>query len=248
MSDAQNFGFAQFVPGFDFLQNLAKGAATGGMPQMPGLSNWIAPTLSVEELDKRISELRAVMFWLEQNGKALQATIQALEVQKMTLATLKGMDVTMADMAEALKVKMPTAEPASEPASNAVAGGDAKGKPADGAGAHNVVDPLQWWSSLTQQFQQIAANAMQQAAQNNPMEAAREAATGMAEQAIEAASRMSAAAAGAATAAAPKAPARKAGAKAAAGASTRTSAKEAGTASRKTAAPRKSAGGRGTTR
>ena len=27
MSDSQNFGFAKFVPGFDFLQNLAKGAA-----------------------------------------------------------------------------------------------------------------------------------------------------------------------------------------------------------------------------
>ena len=81
------------------------------MPQMPSLSNWVAPTLSVEELDKRIGELKAVHFWLEQNGKALGATIQALEVQKMTLATLKGMNFNMGDLANALKLKTATAWP-----------------------------------------------------------------------------------------------------------------------------------------
>lgn len=84
-SDTSPFGFGRFVPGFDFLQNLAKGAAAG-MPQMPPLSGWVAPTISVEELEKRISELKAVQFWLDQNSRALTATVQALEVQKMTLA------------------------------------------------------------------------------------------------------------------------------------------------------------------
>src|SRR5437764_12504016 len=104
MGDNSNLGFGKFVPGCDFLQNLAKGASQT-LPQMPNLANWIAPTLNVEELEKRISDLKAVHFWLDQNAKALGATIQALEVQKMTLATLKGTNVRMADMAEALKVK-----------------------------------------------------------------------------------------------------------------------------------------------
>src|SRR5450830_1236928 len=104
MSDAQNAGFGKFIPGFDFLQNLAKGA-TETVPQMPNLANWIAPTLNVEELDKRIAELKAVHFWLDQNSKALGATVQALEVQKMTLATLKGMNFNIGDMANALKLK-----------------------------------------------------------------------------------------------------------------------------------------------
>src|SRR5687768_14122563 len=104
MSDNGNFGFAKLVPGFDFLQNLAKGAAQN-MPQVPGLSNWVAPTLNVEELEKRITELKAVHFWLDQNGKALGATIQALEVQKMTLATLQGMNVNMGELANAMKLK-----------------------------------------------------------------------------------------------------------------------------------------------
>ena len=102
MSDTSHFGFGKFVPGFDFLQSLAKGASSG-IPQMPQLSNWVAPTLSVEELEKRIDELKAVQFWLEQNSRALTATIQALEVQKMTLATLQGMNMSMGDVANAFK-------------------------------------------------------------------------------------------------------------------------------------------------
>src|SRR3954452_1536838 len=101
MSDNENLGFGKFVPGFDFLQNLAKGASQT-LPQMPNLSNWVAPTLNVEELEKRIGELKAVHFWLDQNSKALGATIQALEVQKMTLATLKGMNFNMGEVANAL--------------------------------------------------------------------------------------------------------------------------------------------------
>jgi hypothetical protein len=72
---------------------------------MPNLGNWVAPTLNVEELDKRIEELKAVQFWLDQNAMALKATIQALEVQKMTLATLKGMNFNMGDVANAFKLK-----------------------------------------------------------------------------------------------------------------------------------------------
>jgi hypothetical protein len=93
MSNASKpFDFSQFVPGFDFLKNLAGGAAAGAgagsVPGIPSLASWVAPTLSVEEVDKRIQELKTVQYWLEQNGHALKATIQALEVQKMTLVDL----------------------------------------------------------------------------------------------------------------------------------------------------------------
>jgi hypothetical protein len=36
---------------------------------------------------------------------------------------------------------------------------------ASSAAAGGVVDPLQWWGALTQQFQQIAASALQDASQ-----------------------------------------------------------------------------------
>jgi ribosomal protein L12E/L44/L45/RPP1/RPP2 len=166
MSEQQHSGFGQFIPGFDFLQNLAKDGAQA-MPQMPGLSNWIAPTLNVEELDKRIGELKAVRFWLEQNATAVGATIQALEVQKMTLATLQGMNVKMADLAESMKFKPDApaaAAPAPAPAAKAAAKGTQTGGQDGPAQEEKVVDPLQWWGALTQQFQQIAATAMQEVA------------------------------------------------------------------------------------
>jgi hypothetical protein len=81
MSNTDTTGFGKFVPGFDFLQSLAQGAA-GSNSTMPNFSKWVAPTLDVEELDKRIEELKIVRFWLEQNSNALDATIKALEVQK----------------------------------------------------------------------------------------------------------------------------------------------------------------------
>src|SRR4051812_9652646 len=192
MSDNENFGFGKFVPGFDFLQNLAKGASQT-LPQMPNLSNWIAPTLNLEELEKRIGELKAVHFWLDQNSKALGATIQALEVQKMTLATLKGMNFNMGDVANALKLKAADTvasttdkiTDAAESASRAVKAGKADAKAA--AGGTSMVDPLQWWGALTQQFQQIATDAMKDAARNTAVDTARNMAAGMARGAVKSA-------------------------------------------------------------
>ncbi|MGK6308512.1 PhaM family polyhydroxyalkanoate granule multifunctional regulatory protein [Variovorax sp. DT-64] len=193
MSDAKPFAFSQFVPGFDFLQSLAKGASGGAsaVPGMPSLSSWVAPTLSVEEVDKRIQELKTVQYWLEQNGHALKATIQALEVQKMTLSTLRGMNLRMEDLANAFtrsaapppspEAPAPQAhapepepeadepeepeEPAEAPSPRRGAKAKASNGPAAPDAAGGVVDPLQWWGALTQQFQQIASSALQDASQ-----------------------------------------------------------------------------------
>ena len=105
MSDATPFAFGKLIPGFDFLQKLATG---GGASSASGLAHWVAPTVNVEELEQRITELKAVQFWLEQNLLALKATIQALEVQKMTLATLRGMNLNVAEVARAFT--LPTVE------------------------------------------------------------------------------------------------------------------------------------------
>ena len=210
MSDAADFGFGKFVPGFDFLQNLAKGASSS-LPQMPNLTNWVSPSLNLEELEKRISELKAVHFWLDQNSKALGATIQALEVQKMTLATLKGMNFNLGDVANALKLKAAdsvaasvqkvsdrvseraanTAKTISDAASSvtssareAVSGQSGKATKTT-PGIAGLVDPLQLWGSLTQQFQQIAAGVMKDASKNTAMDMTKNIATGFAKEAIK---------------------------------------------------------------
>jgi len=216
MSNTQIEGFGKFVPGFDFLQNLAK-SASQTLPQMPNLSNWVAPTLNLEELEKRIDELKAVHFWLDQNSKALSATIHALEVQKMTLATLKGMNFNMGDVANALKLKaadtvLTGVQKASDmapgtatrSAPGATSGAAAKSKtvrkPAKAdSPAGSVVDPLQWWGALTQQFQEIATGAMKDVAAHSAVGTAKSMASGAAKQAIKTASGTAKAATGSGT-------------------------------------------------
>ncbi len=181
MDDTSPFGFARFMPGMDFLQTLARNTGTA-MPGLPGLGSWIAPTASIEELDKRIQDLKAVQFWLEQNARGLTAMVQALEVQRMTLATLQGMNVAMGDAAAAFAgaaagtpapapAPAPTPAPAPSPAPTPSAASDEGGTAA--------ADPLQWWGALTSQFQQIAARAMQDAASHQAVfDSTREMATG----------------------------------------------------------------------
>ena len=113
MSDDNTFALGKLIPGFDFLQQLTS-TTKGASKSAPGLRHWIAPTVSVEELDKRITELRAVQFWLEQNLLALKATIQALEVQKMTLATLRDMNLSVTEVAKAFT--LPKSEERAAPA------------------------------------------------------------------------------------------------------------------------------------
>jgi hypothetical protein len=194
---------------------------------MPNLGNWVAPTFNVEDLEKRIEELKAVHFWLDQNSKALGATIQALEVQKMTLATLKNMNFSLGDVANALKLKAAdavsgfTGASAAAPAPTPFAGleipprtygtpavEDAeeseddedegeevvpppaarsrKARPAQSPAqpAGGVVDPMQWWGALSQQFQHIAVNAMKDVARQTALDTTRQVASGLTEQAV----------------------------------------------------------------
>jgi hypothetical protein len=59
-----------------------------GDMQLPGM---VTPTLSVDELDKQIRDLKTVETWLTVNMNMLRGTIQALEVQRATISALKAM-------------------------------------------------------------------------------------------------------------------------------------------------------------
>lgn len=162
MTDSAGFDFTKFVPGFDFLKNLTP----GGGATSSAAPGWVAPTLDPEELEKRIQELKTVQFWLEQNSKAVGATIQALEVQRMTLNTLKGMNMSFNDLADSLKAKPQPAAPV-EPARPKYSFTQAAPEQAapeqaepEVQSATTGVDPAHWWGALTDQFQHIATHAM----------------------------------------------------------------------------------------
>lgn len=200
--------FTKFVPGFDFLQGLVKNAGSA----LPGIGQWVAPTLNPEELGKRIEELRTVQFWLEQNARMLAATIQALEVQRMTLSTLQTMNVPLAQLRDSLKLPtgadapawpaippeiLAAAAPAAQAAASTAVKTAAKtakvaaktvktaGDAAKAAGLPGAaVDPTQWWTALTQQFTQLATSAMKDSA----TDAARNLAGNLVKQSFDAAS------------------------------------------------------------
>lgn len=71
----------------DPLEMLRQMWSAAGVP-LPGM---VAPTLDIDDLDKRIKDLKTVENWLAMNLNMLQATIQGLEVQRSTLTALKAM-------------------------------------------------------------------------------------------------------------------------------------------------------------
>jgi hypothetical protein len=55
----------------------------------------LVPTVDIEELDKRIADLKAVEQWLNLNLSMLRGTVQGLEIQRGTLAAVKAFGATM---------------------------------------------------------------------------------------------------------------------------------------------------------
>jgi hypothetical protein len=149
---------------------------------VPGLT---APTLSVEELDKKINDLKAVETWLNLNMSMLRGTIQALEVQRGTIATLKSVGASLAAAVnqptgndksifdanpyasaffhharEADKEKTATpATPAPAPEAKPEATAPAD-KPGADAAAAQMANPAVWWNMLQDQFKQAVSTAM----------------------------------------------------------------------------------------
>lgn len=136
-------GAGAMTDSLEFVKNLWGSMGVPGM-SMPSLA---APAMSVEDLDKKIADLKAVEAWLNVNGAMLRATIQGLEVQRGTLATLKTMGASFAD---AMKSMTPdAAQQAGKPAAASAA-----------AAAPAMPDPTIWWNMLQEQFKQAVASTV----------------------------------------------------------------------------------------
>ncbi len=155
---------SQNVPGMtdtlEFVKNL-----WGGMG-VPGMNAAAAPTLSAEDLDKRITDLKAVESWLNLNLTMLRTSIQAMEVQRGTIAALKSMSDSMAQ-AMGQKPDQTASLPPFAAFFNAAGVQQAGTPPPAGAlpdakGAADAAMPaaVAWWNLLQDQFQQAVASAM----------------------------------------------------------------------------------------
>jgi hypothetical protein len=109
------------------------------------------PTIDVEELKKRIVDLQAVEQWLVMNLSMIQSSIQALEVQRATIETLKGVSRGfMPDAALNMKISKP--EPVVAEATKTVKAAAEATDPGLSAGA--------WLEFLQSQFNQVTQAAM----------------------------------------------------------------------------------------
>lgn len=173
-------GMGAMTDTLDFVKNLWGSMGLPGM-NMPGMSGMnvpgmVMPTLSVDEINKRISDLKAVESWLSLNMGMLRSTIQALEVQAATISTLQ----TMGERFTA------TMNPGGQEAGQA---GHAASAPPNGSkgsnGSHGtervhapppeptskdeqdaasltapLVNAAAWWNMLQDQFKQAVSTAM----------------------------------------------------------------------------------------
>jgi len=83
----------------DFFEFMQKMWNPMGFP-IPGM---IAPAMSVEELDKKIAELKTVETWLTMNTGFVQMTIKTLQMQRDGLETLQAAGKAAADAAKKKK-------------------------------------------------------------------------------------------------------------------------------------------------
>lgn len=67
---------------WDFFQKMWNPASF----PIPGM---FAPTMSVEEVEKKIAEMKSVETWLKMNLSFLQMTIKTLEMQKAALQAIQ---------------------------------------------------------------------------------------------------------------------------------------------------------------
>src|SRR3954462_5776268 len=82
------WGMMRLSPFGSAFSGAQPGAGLG--PSLSMMSDMMAPLTNVEELDKRITDMRAVEQWLKLNLSMPQYAIRALEVQRATPATLRA--------------------------------------------------------------------------------------------------------------------------------------------------------------
>jgi hypothetical protein len=151
----------------EFVKNL------WGSMNIPGasMSSMAAPPLSIEDLDKRIADLKAVESWLNINLTMLRGTIQTMEVQRATLSNLKSMSASMAEAMRQSGVSaekmasMPFGPFFGQPAAGADAGGGSSqpgtAAPAQDPGAAlGMSTAMAWWNMLQEQFTHAVSAAM----------------------------------------------------------------------------------------
>jgi len=145
------------------------------------LPNNLTPTMDLDEIDRRIADLKVVEQWLTMNLGMLRSSIQGMEIQRGTIAAFGEMQRAAAAAAAAgaeanaahhsAQAPSQAREPVSAKASAAADPGS-PGTPESLANelsraAVEAVNPTAWWKLLQSQFGQIAQAALANAGRSD---------------------------------------------------------------------------------
>lgn len=122
-----------------------------GAMKIPGMS---MPSMSPDDINKQIADLKAVESWLQMNMNMLRTTIQTLEVQSATLSAIQTMGQSFASAGAAPPA--PERGPAFESPFEKPASGEqpAASMPDPAAFAAQFANPAVWWNTVQDQFAQ----------------------------------------------------------------------------------------------
>jgi hypothetical protein len=142
-----------------------------GSMKIPGMA---MPSLSPEDIDKQIADLKAVESWLQVNMNMLRGSIQALEVQIATLTALRSVGESFAKAASGAGASAPADDkPAFESPFQSSFQSSFQSPFEQAAQVGATADPASmaapfanaavWWNAMQEQFSNVVGQAMQQA-------------------------------------------------------------------------------------
>lgn len=126
-----------------------------GAMKIPGMA---MPSMSPDDINKQIADLKAVESWLQMNMNMLRSTIQTLEVQSATLSALQSMSESFSNVAKgggSDDGKPAFESPFAKPEDHA-----ATAMPDASAFAAQFANPSGWWNTVQDQFAKAVGSAM----------------------------------------------------------------------------------------
>lgn len=125
-----------------------------GSMKIPGMA---MPSMSPDDLNKQIADLKAVESWLQMNMNMLRGTIQTLEVQSATLTALHSMSESFA---KAASPSTPGPDAVRKESASEQSPGSGDGIPSASEFAAHLSNPAAWWNTVQENFSQVVSQAM----------------------------------------------------------------------------------------
>lgn len=116
-------------------------------PGFPPAANLDVVSADIQDIDRRISDLKTVEQWLNLNLNILKTTIQGLEIQRGTIAAVQSWQAAVTDLGSGGLQSKSNARSGSQP--------DIEPSHSPNPEPEAPIQAQWWWSSMQDQFNQL---------------------------------------------------------------------------------------------